>query len=98
MFSEKNILQFHLPKLEKSVARKKVHQGVKGIMYCKIHMYPFFASHYWTLMENSLHPSYLFFLSFVMTKYVVLAMRWENMCGALVEVGQVEEKVFGIKW
>ena len=32
MFSEKNILQFHLPKLEKSVVTKKVHEGVKGIM------------------------------------------------------------------
>ena len=32
MFSEKIILQFHLPKLEKSVVRKKVHEGVKVIM------------------------------------------------------------------
>ena len=29
---KKVFLQFHLPKLEKSVVTKKVHEGVKGIM------------------------------------------------------------------
>lgn len=64
MFSEKNILQFHLPKLEKSVARKKVHQGVKGIMYCKIHMYPLLCL---SLLDpnGKLTPSILSFLSFL---------------------------------